>query len=178
MRIVNGNFKGKNLKYLKNFNSRPTSSLVKESLVNILRNLYDFEQITILDLFAGTGGVSYEFASIGVEQITAIEQNVNNFNYIKSISEELSIDNLSIIRADVFDFLKNKNSLSFDLVFADPPYDLKNINEIPKLVFENNLLSSRGMLVVEHNKYTKFDENEKCYRTKKYGKSFLSFFEN
>ena len=175
MRIISGEHKGRRLPTVKNIKARPTTDRAKESLFNILNNLIDFDDITVLDLFGGTGGISYEFASRGCENITIVEKNYNHVKYIKQISNELDFS-LNIIKADVFKFLNNSIK-KYDIIFADPPFDMPNIEEITKLIFEKELLTENGMFILEHSDLFEFKNNLKPTNTRHYGKVCFSFFE-
>lgn len=178
MRIISGKFKKKAIIPPKNFKARPTTDMAKESLFNILENEYDFENLKILDLFGGTGSISYEFASRGVTDITCIELNYNHYSFIKKNSIALNIQNeLKVIKTDVFRYIRNCNE-KYDLIFADPPYDLKNIDTIPDLIFNNNLLLPNSILIVEHSDKTLFAKHPNFVRQKSYGSVNFSFFEN
>jgi 16S rRNA (guanine(966)-N(2))-methyltransferase RsmD len=160
---------------VKNLKARPTTDRAKESLFNILNNQIDFSDIIVLDLFGGTGGISYEFASRGCEKITIVEKNYNHVKYIKSNSNEFNFG-FNIVKADVFKFLKNSIQ-KYDIIFADPPFDMLSIEDIPKLIFENNLLKESGMLILEHSDLFDFKQDLKPKITRHYGKVCFSFFE-
>jgi len=178
MRIIGGKFKKKAIRPPKNFKARPTTDMAKESLFNILENEYEIKNLKILDLFGGTGSISYEFASRGVNDITCVELNYNHHNFIKKTVNELRIKNeITVIKADAFRFL-NKCDQQFDLIFADPPYDLRGIENIPELVFKNELLLPESLLIVEHSDKTFYTSNEYFTRQKTYGSVNFSFFEN
>lgn len=178
MRIISGKFRKKLIKPPKNFKARPTTDMAKESLFNILENEYEITNLKVLDLFGGTGSISFEFASRGVKDITCVELNYNHYNFIKKNIHELNIQNeVKVIKSDVFRFLK-KSTEKYDLIFADPPYDLKDINTIPDIIFENNLLLPDSILVVEHSEKTLFSNNKYFVKQKSYGSVNFSFFES
>lgn len=174
MRIISGKYKGRRLPVAKNLKARPTTDRAKESLFNILNNLIDFEAITVLDLFGGTGGISYEFASRGCKDISIVEKNYNHIQYIKENSRQFDFG-LKIIKSDVFKYLKNTQQ-KFDIIFADPPFDMKNIEDIPKIIFDNKLLNKNGMLILEHSDLFEFNDKLKPTNTRHYGKVCFSFF--
>ncbi|MDA3890515.1 MAG: 16S rRNA (guanine(966)-N(2))-methyltransferase RsmD [Salinivirgaceae bacterium] len=177
MRIISGKFKRKTIHPPKNFKARPTTDVAKESLFNMLENEYAIENLKILDLFGGTGSISYEFASRGCKDITCVEINFNHYNFIKKTIHELGIENdVHVTKANVFNYLP-KCPHKFDLIFADPPYDLKNIESIPELVFKYNLLLPESTLIVEHSDKTLFSNSEHFTRKKTYGSVNFSFFE-
>ena len=157
MRIISGKHKGRRLVAPKNLPVRPTTDMCKESLFNILNNYFNFHGLKVLDLFSGTGNISYEFASRGAGPITSVDGDMGCVNYIKKTATELDLD-ISVIKSDVFKFLE-KSKASYDIIFADPPYDLsqENFEKIIQLIFENEFLDEEGMLIVEHSKHTKLD---------------------
>ena len=154
MRIISGKHKGRRLVAPKNLPVRPTTDMCKESLFNILNNYFNFHGLKVLDLFSGTGNISYEFASRGAGPITSVDGDMGCVNYIKKTATELDLD-ISVIKSDVFKFLE-KSKASYDIIFADPPYDLsqENFEKIIQLIFENELLDEEGMLIIEHSKHT------------------------
>lgn len=178
MRIISGKYKSKRLHAPKNLPVRPTTDMAKEALFNILNNLYYFNEISILDLFAGTGNISYEFGSRGTENITAVDAHFGCVKYINSTSKELELD-INAYKSDVFKFLEKAKS-TFDVVFADPPYDFETekFEKIIQLVFENELLSEGGLLIVEHSKHTDLSNHPHLSYQKKYGGNMFSFFES
>ncbi len=174
MRIISGKFKGRRLTAPDNLPVRPTTDYAKESLFNILNNNFYFEDLEVLDCFSGTGNISFEFLSRGVKSVNSIDANFNCISYQKKIKEELSCENFNPLKQDVFKALKSIPG-PYDLIFCDPPYDLPNIPEIADLVFENNLLSEEGWLIIEHSKATSFNHpNHK--ETRKYGNVNFSIF--
>lgn len=177
MRIISGKFKGKRLLAPKKLPVRPTTDMAKEALFNIINNLYYFNNINVLDLFAGTGNVSYEFASRGTENITAVDANLGCIKFINKTANELGC-NISTIKSDVFKYLENTNT-KFDIIFADPPYnfELSKFENIVELVFKNNLLNNNGLLIIEHSKHTELKNNKLLSYQKRYGSNMFSFFE-
>ena len=157
MRIISGKHKGRRLVAPKNLPVRPTTDMCKESLFNILNNYFNFNGLKVLDLFAGTGNISYEFASRGAGPITSVDADLGCINFIKKTTADLDLD-ISTIKSDVFSFLE-RNKSSYDIIFADPPYDLsqENFEKIIQLIFDNELLDEDGMLIVEHSKHTKLE---------------------
>ena len=178
MKIISGKFKRKRLNAPKNLPVRPTTDMAKEALFNIINNLYYFNEIRVLDLFSGTGNISFEFGSRGTESITAVDAHYGCIKYINKISDELNL-NIHTVKSDVFKFLDKNNQL-YDVIFADPPYDFDNekFEKIVTTVFEKNLLAEEGILIVEHSKHTKLNHHENFSYDKKYGGNKFSFFEN
>lgn len=150
----------------------------KEALFNILNNQYYLEDLSILDLFSGTGNISYEFASRGAQNITAVDGNIGCVRFITKTAKELNYE-ISVIKSDVFQFLK-KHIGQYDIVFADPPYDfdLEKFTSIVDLVFGQHLLSDKGVLIVEHSEQTDLSGHQRFTRSRKYGGNLFSFFEN
>ena len=175
MRIISGNFKGRRFNPPKNLPVRPTTDFAKESLFNVLNNIVDFEELTVLDLFSGTGSISLEFASRNAGSITSVDLNFRCIEYIRKNSRELKISNHQVIRANVFKFISSHRQ-KYDLIFADPPYDLKELSQIPDLIFTNNLLEDDGLLIVEHPKAYDFKDFNHFYQHRKYGNVNFSFF--
>lgn len=177
MRIIRGKYKGKQLYPPHNNKVRPTTDFAKEGLFNILENSYYFDEISVLDLFSGTGNISFEFLSRACRHVTAVEISKKNFGYIKNFGENLFGKSLEVIHGDAFDFVK-KYPLNFDIIFADPPFDLKNISEIPELIFGNKMIKKNVLLILEHSKKYNFSDNNFFKKSRKYGKINFSFFSN
>ena len=178
MRIISGKYKSKRLQAPKKLPVRPTTDMAKEALFNILNNHYYFQEISVLDLFSGTGNISYEFASRGTEHIVSVDENFGCIKYINQISDELDC-NIQTVKADCFKYLENC-SHKFDVIFADPPYEfeLEKFEKIVSAIFEKNLLNDGGVLILEHSKHTNLENNNLLSYQKKYGGNMFSFFEN
>ncbi len=177
MRIVGGRLKGIRFNPPKNLPVRPTTDMAKEALFNILGNQVEITELKVLDLFSGTGNISLEFASREALEITSVDKDFGCYNYLKTISKEHQLDQIKALKGDVFKFLKQATD-QFDLIFADPPYDLNRIPEIATLVFENNLLTENGMLIIEHQSTQDLSAHPKFIEKRKYGYSAFSFFKN
>lgn len=177
MRIIGGKLKGLRLNPPKNLPVRPTTDLAKEALFNILQNQIEFEGITVLDLFSGTGNIAMEFASRGAEKVTGIDRSIHCVHYLKDTSRQHGLTQIEIFKADVFKYLEMETE-QYDLVFADPPYDLNKIPEIPKIIFDKNLLKPGGMLIVEHQSMQNLSNHPAFTDQRKYGHSSFSFFKN
>ena len=175
MRIIGGTLKGIRINPPNNLPVRPTTDLAKEALFNILINRFDFENIRVLDLFSGTGSISLEFASRGVPEITSVDRDFGCFNYLKNTANQYKLDAIIPFKSDVFKFIKME-SAPFDLIFADPPYDLAELTEISALVFEQNLVSEEGYLIIEHPSMKRLNNHPTFIETRKYGSSSFSFF--
>ena len=176
MRIISGKYKGKRISAPKGLPTRPTTDKAKESLFNILSNQMEFEGMKVLDLFAGIGGISLEFLSRGVESLLSVDLNYKCVKHMNDVKRELKIDNWKIYKGDTFKVLKSYNE-QFDLVFADPPYDLKHIEEIPDLVFKNNFLKSGGTLIIEHSSDTQLSNVRNFVEQRTYSKVNFSIFQ-
>lgn len=177
MRIISGLFKGRRITAPKKLPVRPTTDMAKEGLFNILNNRYYFDDISVLDLFSGTGNISYEFASRGTEQITAVDAHYGCIKFINETSEVFEMT-INTIKSDVFKFLE-KSKQKHTIIFADPPYnfDLEAFSKIPELVFKNELLEDEGLLIVEHSKHTDLSQLDHYSYSKSYGGNMFSFFE-
>ena len=175
MRIIRGTWKGRRLNTPNNLPVRPTTDMAKEALFNVLENHYDLDELTVADLFSGTGSISYEFASRGAKKVVSVEQNFKCTEFISRTKDLLKIGNLQVIRSDVFLFLK-KTSTPFDIIFADPPYDLPSLDSLPGLVFEGNLLNEGGVFILEHPDTFDFSQHPNFSQHRNYGKVNFSFF--
>ena len=177
MRIISGKHKGRRITAPKKLPSRPTTDMAKESLFNILNNHYYFENLSVIDLFSGTGNISYEFFSRGTNAITAVDQNKECIKFINKTNSELE-GSISVFQMDVFKFLEKSNQKA-DVIFADPPYSFSEDQflNIVDLVFKNELLLDDGTLIIEHSKHSSVSNHEKFSYAKKYGGSAFSFFE-
>ncbi len=176
MRIISGQFKGRRITAPQNLPVRPTTDMAKEALFNILNNQIYFEGLKVLDLFAGTGNLSYEFASRGTTDITAVDSDAGCITFMAKTAKQLEID-LTLIKGDVFKFLE-KTQIKVDIIFADPPYGLSfnNFAMIPELVFNQQLLESDGLLIIEHSNKTDLSGLPFFKNARKYGGSMFSFF--
>lgn len=177
MRIISGIYKGRRLTAPKNLPVRPTTDFAKEALFNILRVRYYFDEISVLDLFSGTGNISFEFASRGVQNITAVDAHMGCVQYINKVSEEFSFP-INTIKADVFKYLENATG-KFDVIFADPPYDFEvsQLESIVNTVFEKEMLAEEeGILVIEHSKQNDLSSFPHFVEARKYGGNVFSFF--
>ena len=177
MRIIGGNFKGRRFEPPRNISARPTTDFAKEGLFNILNNQIDFEETTVLDLFAGIGSIGLELASRGCPAVTMIERSEPHIRFIHKVISELGADTVSVIRGDVFRFLRSC-SQKFDLIFADPPYELAELPTLPDLIFEQKLLAEDGIFILEHPKKYSFSEHKNFDSHRSYGNVQFSWFSN
>lgn len=177
MRIISGKFKGRRITTPRNLPVRPTTDMAKEALLNILNNLYNFSEVSVLDLFAGTGNISYEFGSRGAESIVSVDEDFGCTKFIRQTATEFGFP-IQVSKGDVFKFLENE-SRSFDIIFADPPYDIGQgkFEQIVKMVFDRKVLSDEGLLIIEHSKRTSLEDAPHFSYRKNYGGNSFSFFE-
>ena len=178
MRIISGKHKSRRLTAPKNLPVRPTTDMAKESLFNILNNTYYFDSISVIDLFSGTGNISYEFASRDTKTIYAIDAHFGCIKYISNTAKELDLP-IHTFKSDVYKFLE-KTALQTDVIFADPPYDFEaeQFSKIVDIVFTKKLLNVDGVLIIEHSKHTDLSNHENHSYDKRYGGNVFSFFEN
>ncbi len=177
MRIISGTHRGRAFFPPKNLPVRPTTDFGKEALFNVLNNRIVFEMVKALDLFSGTGSISYELASRGCTDITAVDEDYHCCSFIKKTSEEFNFGGIHVIKNEVFRFLKNADK-PFDLIFADPPYELKRTGELPEIIFAAGLLKENGLLVVEHPKELNFENTAHFLEQRNYSKVNFSLFIN
>lgn len=177
MRIISGELGGRRFQPPNHMPyTRPTTDIAKEGLFNILQNNLDFDSIKTLDLFGGTGSISYELASRGVTDLTVVEKDQTMFEFIKKTAKEFKIENLKLIRSDVFKFIQTCSN-RFDFIFAGPPYALTNIDDLPRLVFEKKLLHNKGWFVLEHTPRNDYKQFPFFRSERNYGTTVFSIFE-
>ena len=177
MRIISGKHKGYRLNQPHFDPTRPTTDFAKEALFNVINNHFNFDNIKVLDLFAGTGAISYEFASRGCTDITSIELHKKCVEFIKKTSEHLKLEGHKILQMDVFSFIENGRQ-QFDVIFAGPPYPLPNLASLPDVVFEHHLVEGEGWFILEHNPKYNFEEHPKFWKKRQYGTTIFSIFVN
>jgi len=177
MRIISGKFKSRRIQAPKHLPVRPTTDRAKEALFNIINNAYYFDGLKVLDLFAGIGSITFEFASRGAEQLTAVDANYQCTTFITKTASQLGID-VTVITRDVMDFL-NSASQQYDIVFADPPYDFsdEDFTAIIDAIFQHQLLSDKGIFIMEHSKHTDLSNHPNHLKSRNYGHSVFSWFE-
>ncbi len=175
MRIIAGNLRGRRLNPPQNLPVRPTTDMARESLFNILNNYVDYEDCSVMDLFAGTGAVSLEFVSRGAKEVTSVDINAQCTDFIKQSAQQFGIRNLHVVRADVFDMMKRLNR-KFDIVFADPPYALEGLATLPDMIFERQALTDDGIFILEHPREFSFEEHPHFWQHRNYGKVNFTFF--
>ncbi len=178
MRIISGALKGRRFSPQASFKARPTTDMAKENLFNILNNFIDFESTVVLDLFSGTGSISYEFASRGCPSVTLVEKDFHHYSFIKKCIEELKLTAIiKPIKTDVFSYLPKVKEQSIDLVFADPPFELAIIKEIPDIILKSKVLKPGGFLILEHGPNYDFSNYPAYNQARHYGKVCFTFFE-
>ncbi len=175
MRIIAGSLKGRRLVPPANLPVRPTTDMARESLFNILNNYVDFDDMAVMDLFAGTGAISFEFVSRGVKEVTAIDVNVACTDWMKKACQQFKVENVHVVRADVFDLLKRAYK-KFDIIFADPPYMLESIPQLPDIIFDKDLLTDDGIFILEHPAEYDFSDHPHFWQHRQYSRVNFSFF--
>jgi 16S rRNA (guanine966-N2)-methyltransferase len=178
MRIISGSLGGRRIKPPGNMpHTRPTTDIAKEGLFNILQNNLDIENLKTLDLFGGTGSISYELASRGASDLTIVEKDPAMYEFIKKTSGELKLENFKVVRMDVFKFMQQCND-QFDFIFAGPPYALTTIDDLPKFVAEKKLLNMNGWFILEHTPRNNYEGYPLFVTQRNYGTTIFSIFIN
>ena len=176
MRVISGKYKRRTFDVPRTFKARPTTDFAKENLFNVLTNLIDFDECSnVLDLFAGTGSISLEFVSRGCDRVISIEREQSHHTFIYKVKEQLDETNWIPLRADVFRYIEKCHD-TFDLIFADPPYALTRLAELPDLILGKGMLSENGLLILEHGKDHSFAEHPRFEQERVYGSVHFSFF--
>lgn len=175
MRIIGGKLKGKTINLPSSYAARPTTDFAREGLFNILGNEYEFEDLKVLDLFGGTGAISYEFASRGAARVYCVEMARENASFIKLEASRLGLSNVTMVRDNVFDFLTICRE-KFDIIFADPPYALEGLETIPDKVLSRDILHPECYFILEHGDEHSFKEHPNFVKERCYGRVHFSFF--
>lgn len=175
MRIITGIYKGRHFDIPRTFKARPTTDFAKENLFNVLNGYIDFEGASALDLFSGTGSISFEMLSRGCNPVVSVEMDAEHVQFIKNCTQKLKAEGHIIVRKDVFRFIKTTQR-QFDLIFADPPYQLETLPTIPDLIFEHNLLSFNGIFILEHGKKHDFSQHPNAIDHRVYGSVNFTLF--
>ena len=175
MRIISGIYKNRKINF-KNLNIRPTTDFAKESLFNLLNNSFELNNISVLDLCAGSGNISYEFISRGAKNVTCVENNKKCVNFIKTIKQSLNMEQLNIISCSLQKYLSITSNV-YDIIFADPPYYWKKnqYDQFINKIFAKNIINQSGMLIVEHSKFINFEDCHFFYKKKNYGRVHFTF---
>jgi len=175
MRIVSGIYRGRRLQPPANLPVRPTTDFAKEGLFNVLSNLVDFESLKVLDLFTGTGSIAFEFLSRGAIEVTAVDANHQCISFIKKTAESFGARNIQPVKSNSFVFIKRMWT-EYDLIFADPPYDLEGIESIPDLIFDSKLLAAKGLFIMEHSVRYRFEQHPCFFQHRNYGSVNFTLF--
>jgi 16S rRNA (guanine966-N2)-methyltransferase len=175
LRIISGEHKGRRIPVPGNFKARPTTDFAKEALFNIIANYFNFEKIQVLDLFSGTGSIGYEFASRGADRVDMVEIHKRNSDFVRQTVNRLGLQHVNIYNNDVFRAIP-RIKRKYDIIFADPPYDLGKIPEIPELIFNNNILLKDGWFILEHGRNLDFSKHAHYKELRKYGNVHFSIF--
>lgn len=176
MRIISGKYGRRRFDVPTNITARPTTDMARENIFNVLGNLIDLEGLTALDLFAGTGAISFEFLSRECASVTSVEKASTQFNFIKKVSSQLGCDNHTIIKGDVFRFIGSCQQ-KFDVIFADPPYDLPQLPDLPRMILESKMLKPGTLIIVEHSKANDFSALPHFVQHRNYGKVNFTIFQ-
>ena len=175
MRVISGALGGRKFYPPHNLPTRPTTDFAKTGLFNILNNNFDFGEISVLDLFSGTGNISYEFASRGAERIVSVDKDNGAADFIRKMKKEWGLIMIDVHKSDVFRFLQY-NTESFDVIFAGPPYALNNIDDLPDIVLEKGILNKDGWFILETSPKHQFNEHPHLIQVRNYGQTHFHFF--
>lgn len=175
MRIITGQYKGRHFDIPRTFKARPTTDFAKENIFNVLQGYLNFEGAEALDLFSGTGSISLELVSRGCTKVVSVEADRDHARFIRECFKKLGEERDILIRGDVFKFLKTCKQ-KFDFIFADPPYALKELAQIPDIVLEGGLLKEEGIFVFEHGKDNDFSSHPRFLEHRSYGSVNFSLF--
>lgn len=175
MRIIGGKYRGRRIEPPSDLKARPTTDFAREGLFNILNNRIDFESVNVLDLFSGTGSISFEFSSRGAASVHLVEKNMKHIIGINRIIRDVGFENIRPIHIDARTYLKTCQ-IKYDVVFADPPYDLPWLKEIPALVMEAGIINDEGFFILEHPRDITFTGNKYLFEHRNYGGVNFSFF--
>ncbi len=179
MRIISGKYGKRRFPLPTSFKGRPTTDMAKEGLFNILANRIDWEQTRVLDLFAGSGSIGFECLSRGAKEVFAVEKDPRHASFIKSVEETLGDNNHKVQTRDALKFIEDAQiDQPFDFIFADPPYALSKLPDLPSMILGSSLLAPDGLLVVEHPRDISFGDNEHFVEERNYGSVHFSFFTN
>ena len=176
MRIIRGRYGRRRFDVPTNITARPTTDMARENIFNVLENLVDFEGLTALDLFAGTGAVTFEFASRGCSQVVCVEKAKTQYDFIRKVKDQLNANMVTPMRGDVFRFIASCQQ-QFDIIFADPPYDLPQLPQIPELLFQSQLVKPGTLIVMEHSRDNDFSQLPHFVQHRAYGKVNFSIFQ-
>lgn len=176
MRIIRGKYGRRRFDVPSNISARPTTDFARENIFNVLENLIDLEGTRALDLFAGTGAISFEFLSRGCAEVTAVEKAAVQYNFIRKVAQQLRADNLRVVRGDALRFVETC-AAKFDVIFADPPYDMPGFAEVPGAILGSAMLHEGTIVIVEHSKAHDFSHLPGFREHRAYGSVNFSLFE-
>ena len=176
MRIIRGKFGRRRFDVPTNITARPTTDFARENIFNVIENMIDIEGAVCLDLFAGTGAITFELLSREAATVTAVEKAATQFRFIEKVAAMLGVDNLRVIRGDIFRYIPSCQPSSFDLVFADPPYDMPRFEEIPGMVIESGIVRPGGIFIIEHSRTRDFSSLPNFHSHRAYGSVNFSIF--
>ena len=177
LRIISGKYKGRHFSPPPGFRSRPTTDFAKTGLFNILNNYFSFEELEVLDLFSRTGSIALEFISRNARYVEMVEKNAVHFRFIQKVISNLKINNARVFKTDAFVYIPHAR-MRFDIIFADPPYEMDETKNLPTLIFDHNLLKPDGWLIIEHSAKFDFSDAIQLFDMRKYGSVRFSFFKN
>lgn len=175
MRIISGKFKSIQIPFNKSLKVRPTTSSAKEALFNILENKDILTNSEVLDLFSGTGSIAYEFISRGAKSVICVDRQINSVKFIRSIATKHAM-NITTYREDALKYVLKSRKKSLDIIFADPPFNIENIEEIPKIILNSGILKNNGLLIFEHGRGVNFQESTNFIEIRTYNNVNFSFF--
>ena len=175
MRIIRGKYGRRRFDVPTNISARPTTDFARENIFNVIENLVELEGATALDLFAGTGAISLEFLSRGCAHVTCVEKAATQYNFIRKVAQQLNEKNLTIVRGDALRFLDTAVT-PYDIVFADPPYDMEGFAEIPGRILSSHAVAPGTLVIVEHNKSHDFSSLPGFFDHRTYGSVNFSLF--
>ncbi len=175
MRIIRGKYGRRRFSVPTNISARPTTDFARENIFNVIDNMIDLEGCDALDLFAGTGAISFEFLSRECRSVTAVEKAATQFRFIKTVAQQLNVNNLNLVKGDVFKFVETCDR-KFDIIFADPPYDLPNFGEVPGLILGSDMLKEGTIVIIEHSKAYDFSSLPHFMEHRAYGSVNFSIF--
>jgi 16S rRNA (guanine(966)-N(2))-methyltransferase RsmD len=175
MRIISGKYKSRRFEAPKSFKARPTTDFAKENLFNVIANRIDLDGAIALDLFSGTGSIGFELLSRGCKEVVCVEKEAAHYTFIQKVKTELKGDSLLAIKGDAFRFIESSKE-TFDFIFADPPYALKNLDKVPEMILSGNLLKAGGLFVMEHSKDHDFSALPYFTQKRVYGAVNFSIF--
>lgn len=175
MRIIRGKYGRRRFDVPKNITARPTTDFARENIFNVLENLVDFEGLSALDLFAGTGAITFEFLSRECADVTAVEKSTTQYNFIRKVAQQLNVGNLTLVKGDALKFIETCVK-KFDVIFADPPYDMPDFGLIPENVLSSQMLKPGTIFIIEHNKHHDFSSLPGFLEHRAYGSVNFSIF--